>query len=229
MLFKWKTLIVWVFRCRKGKTPVAFLKLRYYNYKSVRDLTNEQQILQNCLKRDPKAELELYNMYRAYMMGICRRYIPDRDQALDVFQEGFIRVFESLHTFRSASSLKTWMSRIFIYTAINFLRKEKKFRDHIRLDVIYNESLEALQDDGLYDASLEGHEAEQVLGKMQELPENYRLVLNLYAIDGLDHGQISEALGISESHSRVVLTRARRMLVALLNKKNNEVNLSKNR
>lgn len=160
------------------------------------------------------------------------RYAIDRDHASEIFQEGFIRVFEALHTFKGESSLKTWMSRVFIYTAINYLRKEKRNSELTRLDVIYNQLAddegEDIAEDGFANESFD-HDPEMVLDCMATLPENYRLVLNLFAIDGLSHAQIGQSLGIAESHSRVILTRARKMLVGILTKKNVERNVAGHR
>jgi RNA polymerase sigma factor (sigma-70 family) len=194
-------------------------------------LNDEKTILSQCLRKDPKAEFALYNLYKVSMMGICRRYGNDREQANEIFQEGFIQVFESLPTFKGGSSLKTWISRVFIYTAISYLRKEKKYSGHVKLDVIFNKI--HLDNTETAEGDLEkepfDYEPEFVLECMKTLPENYRLVLNLFAIDGLSHAQISQTAGISESHSRVVLTRARKMLLATLIKKNTELNVANHR
>lgn len=193
-------------------------------------MNDEKTILSQCLKKDPKAEFALYNLYKVSMMGICRRYGNDREQANEIFQEGFIRVFESLHTFKGGSSLKTWMSRVFIYTAISYLRKEKKYSEHVKLDVIFNQvPVDDNEEEDKLSQEPFDYEPEFVLACMASLPENYRLVLNLFAIDGLSHAQISQTIGIAESHSRVILTRARKMLVSTLFKKNTELNVANHR
>lgn len=190
-------------------------------------MNEEKHILSQCLKKDPKAEFALYNLYKVQMMGVCRRYAYNQSQAVDIFQEGFIQVFESLPGFKGESTLKTWMSRIFIYTAINYLKKEKRYTDRVKLDVIFNDdSLPEEEEIEEVEQPLE-KDPETVLACMAELPENYRLILNQYAIDGLSHAQISENMGISESHSRVILARARKMLVSILNKKNDEARVAK--
>jgi RNA polymerase sigma factor (sigma-70 family) len=195
-------------------------------------LKDEKTIWKQCLKKDPKAEFALYDLYKAPMMGICRRYAIDREHANEIFQEGFIQVFESLHTFKGESSLKTWISRVFIYTALSYLRKQKRYNEQVRLDVVFHqvpmEEDEEKEDHALANDPFD-HDPEVVLACMATLPENYRLVINLFAIDGLSHAQISETLGISESHSRVILTRARKMLVGILIKKNNELNVANHR
>jgi RNA polymerase sigma-70 factor (ECF subfamily) len=193
-------------------------------------LKDEKTIWLQCLNKDPKAEFALYNLYKVPMMGICRRYAKDREHANEMFQEGFIRVFEALHTFKGQSALKTWISKIFIYTAIDYLRKEKKYSGKVSLDVVFNQvAAEEPEDADLLSKDPFDYEPEAVLACMNTLPENYKLVLNLFAIDGLSHAQISEATGISESHSRVILTRARKMLVANLIKKNNKLHVAKHR
>ncbi len=170
----------------------------------------------------------MYLEYKNYMYGVCLRYARNEDQALEFFQEGFINVFQSLNSFNGQSTLKTWMARIFVNTAVSILRKERKHLENLRLEVIVNQHSEDTLEDNINDEADHWMDAEMVLEIIKQLPENYRLVLNLYAIDGLSHAKIAEILQIGESHSRVLLTRARKKLNQLLIKKNLETNVTKN-
>ncbi|MFM6983601.1 MAG: RNA polymerase sigma factor [Chitinophagaceae bacterium] len=169
------------------------------------------EILQGCKRQERQFQEHLYKQYAPKMFGICLRYAPDRDVANDIFQEGFIRVFQNIHQFKGESALSSWMYRVFVTTAINYIQRTLKGR----FEVSMNEALlekEDQMDESERDHWLNHVTRDEALLMVQELPEKYRLIINLYAIDKMSHHEISVLLGISETSSRSQLSRARKLL-----------------
>lgn len=170
---------------------------------------NELQIIEGCRKGDAAAQRELYDRFGATMMGICCRYAPDRTVAEDLLHDGFITVFTKIGEFRSEGSFEGWCKRIFINTSLGFLRKRDPVRETEHLDDV------AWLGNGESDA-VEKMSGEELIGKITSLPDGYRTILNLYAIEGYSHKEIGEMLGISENTSRSQYFRARGRLMEMI-------------
>lgn len=173
----------------------------------------EEYIIAGCLHNDPSAQRELYNRFSPKMLSVCYRFAPNREDAEDMLQEGFIKVFTQIHTFQNKGAFEGWIRRIVVHTCINFLKKYKKFNDSIDLDhagfvYVKEETIPSIM------------QAKQVTECIRLLPIGYRTVLNLYAIEGYSHREISTMLDIEESTSRSQYTRAKSMLENILIKKN---------
>jgi len=142
------------------------------------------------------------------MLGVCLRYAKNRMEAEDILQEGYIKVFKNLNTYKGEGSLEGWVRRIMVNTAINFYRASIKY-------------VQSLDDDEMNDKNLPNVSMNDLLSTkellkiIQELPEGYRVVFNLYAVEGYSHKEIAAILDVSESTSKSQLSRAR---VALQNK-----------
>jgi RNA polymerase sigma factor (sigma-70 family) len=151
------------------------------------------------------------------MMGVCLRYSKNYDDAQDILQEGFIKIFKKIDTFEGKSSIATWMSRIFVHTAINSFRKAHLKHVHVNINDEYFS--EKLTDDKGDEEGEEQIQLEQstVLDLIQKLPDIYRVILNMYAVDGLSHNQIAKELKISSGTSKSRLSRARVLLKEQLN------------
>ncbi len=150
------------------------------------------------------------------MYGYCLRYTRNNAEAQDVLQEGFIKVFEKINTLKDARTLEGWMTRIFINLALTRYRKERSGPEWVEVsgaDSIVEE------DTSESDTGMDDLTPESVLDMMKQIPENYRTVLNLYAIDGLSHKEISTLLNTTESNSKSMLSRARKMMRDLLDKR----------
>jgi len=172
----------------------------------------EEAILRGCLNSDAAAQRELYNRYSAKMLAVCYRFAHNREDAEDMLQEGFIKVFLQIHTFENRGAFEGWIRRIVVHTCINILKKNKKF----------NESVDIIHATGIYireDSVPAIVQAKQVVECIRLLPIGYRTVLNLYAIEGYSHREISDLLNIEESTSRSQYTRAKAMLEDILVKK----------
>lgn len=176
---------------------------------------NEKDILEGCIKGDANAQRLLFKMLYPKMYGLCRRYAGNEDEAKDLVQEGFIKVFNNLNKYRGESSLQTWSGRIMINNAINQLKKNQRFQV-TRIDSSEGFDLADTNDEGAEE--LEEAEPDEVIRLIQNLPVGYRTILNLYAIEGYTHKQIGEMLGIAEGTSKSQLFKARILLKQELTK-----------
>jgi len=172
----------------------------------------EEALIYGCLHNDPSAQRELYNRYSPKMLSVCYRYAQNREDAEDMLQEGFIKVFTQIGTFQNKGAFEGWIRRIIVHTCINFLKKYKKFNESVDLDhagylQVKEETIPSLM------------QAKQVVECIRLLPVGYKTVLNLYAIEGYSHKEIADILEIEESTSRSQYTRAKAMLEAILIKK----------
>jgi RNA polymerase sigma-70 factor (ECF subfamily) len=173
----------------------------------------EEAILHGCLQNDSTAQRELYSRYSPKMLSVCYRFAHNREDAEDMLQEGFIKVFSQIHTFQSKGAFEGWIRRIIVHTCINNLKKNKKFNESV--DLIHATSIQVREE-----SVPSIVQAKQVVECIRILPIGYRTVLNLYAIEGYSHKEIAEVLEIEESTSRSQYTRAKQMLEDILVRKN---------
>ena len=158
-------------------------------------------LVQQCLRQDVRAQRTLYERFSPKMYALCLRYLKEADDAQDVLLKAFTKVFEQLPRFRGEGSFEGWVRRIVVNEALMFLRKHK----HRHITIELEEAA----------ASVEQYpqlEADDLLQLVQALPEGYRTVFNLYAIEGYAHAEIAERLGISEGTSKSQLSRAKELL-----------------
>ncbi|MBN8719097.1 RNA polymerase sigma-70 factor, ECF subfamily [Hydrobacter penzbergensis] len=172
----------------------------------------EQAIIAGCLHNDSAAQRELYNRFSPKMLSVCYRFAQSREDAEDMLQEGFIKVFTQIHTFQNKGAFEGWIRRIVVHTCINFLKKNKKFNERVDLDYatmveVREETIPSIM------------QARQIIECIRLLPIGYRTVLNLYAMEGYSHKEIGMMLDIEESTSRSQYTRAKSMLETILVKK----------
>ena len=172
----------------------------------------EEAILQGCLQNNASSQRELYNRYSPKMLAVCYRFAHNREDAEDMLQEGFIKVFSQIHTFRNQGAFEGWIRRIIVHTCINILKKNKKFNESV--DLIHATSLHVKEESV---SSIV--QAKQVVECIRLLPLGYRTVLNLYAVEGFSHREIAQMLEVEESTSRSQYTRAKTMLEDILIRK----------
>ncbi|MBE7174788.1 MAG: sigma-70 family RNA polymerase sigma factor [Mucilaginibacter polytrichastri] len=153
----------------------------------------------------------LYRQFASKMMGVCLRYANNRDEAEDMLQTGFIRMFEKLNDFRNEGSFEGWLRRIMVNCAIGYIRKHYKMVQLVDMDAAADQAADT--------AELGGLTVKDLLALIQTLGSSYRMIFNLYAIEGYSHREIGEMLGITEGASKSQLSRARSMLKAELKKK----------
>ena len=172
----------------------------------------EEQMLAGSIKNNAAAQEALYNRFSPRMLGVCYRFAKNREDAEDMLQDGFIKVFTQLHQYRNEGALEGWIRRIIVHTCINILKKNKKFADSV--DIIHATNIHIKED--MIPSIMQ---AKQVVECIRLLPLGYRTVLNLYAIEGYSHKEIAKMLEIEESTSRSQYTRAKAMLEDVLIKK----------
>jgi RNA polymerase sigma factor (sigma-70 family) len=173
----------------------------------------EELMLAGCLNNDAASQEALYTRFSPRMLGVCYRFAKSREDAEDMLQEGFIKVFTQIHQYRNEGVLEGWIRKIVVHTCINILKKYKKFTDCV--DISYAKSMH-----DTIDNIPSVVQAKQVVECIRTLPIGYRTVLNLYAIEGYSHREIADMLDIEESTSRSQYTRAKGILEDILVKKN---------
>jgi RNA polymerase sigma-70 factor (ECF subfamily) len=166
-------------------------------------------IWEGCLKNDRKQQELLYRALAPRMLAVCMRYAKDKDEAQDILQEGFIKMFNNVHKYRGDGSLEGWVRRIMVRCAISRYRKLKP------MVLVEDFAEENYPFSHGYNAN--GLEAKDLLKMIQKLPDAYRSVFNMYAIEGYSHQEIGQTLGISELLSRTNLFRARAILKDMVN------------
>ncbi len=169
---------------------------------------SDSDLLAGCMAGDRKAQRELYNRFAAKMYGVCLRYATNAEEAEDILQEGFIKVFKKIGSFRSEGSFEGWVRRIFVNTAIEQYRKK-----------IYLQPITEYEEntvEGKYLSVLDELAERDIINLVQQLSPGYRTVFNMYVVEGYTHKQIAEQLGISEGTSKSQLSRAKQILQELV-------------
>lgn len=176
-------------------------------------MQNTVEILEGCLKGRKKAQEALYNMYGSRLFGVCLRYTQNRMEAEDVLQEGFVKIFKNISSFKNLgeNSLYNWMKRIMVNTAINFLRDQKKHR--YWADVEMAGQLTDEESDDFMTEMSQLVSQDEILEMVQRLPQGYRMVFNLFAIENYSHQEIADMLAISVSTSKTQLFKARQQMM----------------
>jgi len=165
---------------------------------------SEKQLIEGCLKGNRMAQEELYNLYSRRMMGVCMRYVSDRETARDLLQDGFVKLFTSLHLFAGTGPFEAWMRMIFVNVAIEHLRKKDILRD--------TATLESVPETTVDETVVSSLTAQTIMELVKSLPSGYRTIFNMYAVEGYSHKEIGEQLNISEATSRSQYARARQWL-----------------
>ena len=165
-----------------------------------------EDIIADCRKGSRKAQELLYKKFAAKMLGVCLRYAIDKPEAEDMLQNGFITVFGKINDYRGDGSFEGWVRRIMVHSAIAYYRKHHK--------MIVVEMDDTIPEQSVNPTAAANLDAEDLLLIIQNLAPGYRMVFNLYAIEGYSHREIGEMMGISEGASKSQLSRARSILKA---------------
>jgi len=169
-------------------------------------LSEIREIIKGCLNGNRKDQELLYRRHSAKLYAVCLQYSGNDDEAKDILQEGFIKIFENLQSYKFEGSFEGWMRRITVNTALEKYRSRNNLYKVEDIDQISETESEPDADD------YNGLEAYDLLGIIRELPPKYRMVFNLYAIEGYSHKEISKMVNISEGTSKSNLSRARIIL-----------------
>jgi RNA polymerase sigma factor (sigma-70 family) len=171
---------------------------------------SDSDLIKGCANGDRKIQQQLYNRFAAKMFGVCLRYAGNNEEAEDILQEGFIKVFKKIGSFRGEGSFEGWIRRIFVNTAIEHYRKK------IYLQPITEHEESTVE--GKYLSVLDRLAEKDIIQLVQQLSPGYRTVFNMYVVEGYTHRQIAEELGISEGTSKSQLSRAKMILQELVKK-----------
>lgn len=166
---------------------------------------SEKELVKLCKRKKAKGQKLLYSRYYSNLLGICMRYAKTKDEAEDTLQQGMMRIFKSIDNYSGLGSFEGWMKRIIVNVAIDNFRKNSKHYYHQDIDEINGEKY-------FTNDLPDNLEVKEILQTIQQLPVGYRMVFNLYAIEGFTHREISIKLGISENTSKTQLLKARRSL-----------------
>jgi RNA polymerase sigma-70 factor (ECF subfamily) len=169
-------------------------------------MVSEKKIIADCIKGKRFAFEHLYKTYAPAMLSICMRYCKDRAEAEDILQEGFIKVFKKLKDFRSEGSFEGWIRRIMINTSINHYQQNLKHAFHSRIEH-YQDLIAEEQDDEL-DPDI-NIPRDKVMALIQDMPDGYRFVFNMYVFEDYSHKEIAKELNISVNTSKTQLFKAR--------------------
>jgi RNA polymerase sigma-70 factor (ECF subfamily) len=164
-----------------------------------------EELIDKCKAGERKAQEGLYKQFASKMLGVCMRYATDRMEAEDMLQNGFIRVFNKLADYRGEGSFEGWVRRIMVHCSIEYYRKHHKMMQVVDME---NEGIEQ----SVNAVAVANLDAKDLLTLIQALSPGYRMVFNLYAIEGYSHREIGEIMGISEGASKSQLSRARTIL-----------------
>lgn len=165
-----------------------------------------QKLVRDCLRGKLPAQRQLYELFAKEMLGVCYRYTRSIRDAEDVLQEGFVKVFHNLGQYKQEGELGAWIRRIMVNTALNFLKRNRKYQKEMYFTQEY---LHPVADD---DPEIR-IQAKELADLIRQLPQGYQVIFNLYAVEGYSHVEIGELLGISDGTSRSQYSRARNLLI----------------
>jgi RNA polymerase sigma-70 factor (ECF subfamily) len=174
-------------------------------------MITDEELIKGCVKENKDSQYALYQKYAGKMMGICLRYAPNRMEAEDILQESFIKIFDNIAKFRNEGSFEGWMKRIVVRVALRHYQKKVQNR------IDFHDDIEEKDHVVFMPKAIDNFNEKDLMTLINTLPQGYRLVFNLYAIEGYSHTEIGEMLNIGESTSRSQLNKARKWLQAKLN------------
>ncbi len=173
---------------------------------------NEEILVKKCIEGDNRAQKKLFDLFAPKLFGVCLRYMKDHDLAQDTLQDGFVKIFTKLSDYNSKGSFEGWMRRITVNTCLDQLRKDQKLKVNTPIDDVSF----LVKDNHWIEEELT---AKDLLKLVESLPDGYRVVFNMFAIEGYSHKEIAEQLNISENTSKSQFSRAkshlRRKLIEL--------------
>lgn len=175
----------------------------------------EHELIRKCLEGDRVAQKALYETFSRVMYGLCLRYSSNADEAKDILQDGFVKVFTKMDQFSFNGSFEGWMKRIFVNTALEYYRVNKVHMYHSDVDAAFEKPH--------HDFTVEKLGQKEILQAINSLAPGYRTVLNLFIVEGYSHAEIGEMMGITEGTSKSQLSRARVQLQIALEKLSKKV------
>lgn len=176
------------------------------------------RIIEACKAGKQSAFGELYKLYAPQMLGVCFRYSKNKNDAEDILQEGFIKVFQKINTYKGNGVFNSWLRRIMVNTAINHYKANLKYAYQEEVSDV-NSSVDFVSNSSDKVFVEQSVSKKQIMEQLQKLPNGYRMVFNMYVIDGMTHKEIADALAISENTSKSQLSKSRKMLKKIITEK----------
>jgi len=169
-------------------------------------MLDEKQIIDGCCRKDKKAQKALFDRFANILLGICIRYTGRRDEAEDILQDGFVKIYGNIRHYAGTGSFINWMKKIMINTAITHYHRNLKHH--------YQQDIEDIRETDIEGYEYEGAEftREELFNVISALPEGYRMVFNLYALEGYKHKEIADLLEIDINTSKSQYSRARSLI-----------------
>lgn len=168
----------------------------------------DKELVEGCIREDKIVQRELWNRFSGKLLSLCVRYCKNTEEAEDALMEAFVKIYNNMNRFRYQSSLETWMRRICVNVSINKIRARKN---------IWQELSESEYELGYKDHSFDNLQLEDLFSLINKLPDGYRMVFSMFAVEGFSHKEIAKELGIDEGTSRSQLAKARKALQNQLN------------
>lgn len=163
---------------------------------------NEEILVKKCIEGDNRAQKKLFDLFAPKLFGVCLRYMKDHDLAQDTLQDGFVKIFTKLSDYNGKGSFEGWMRRIVVNTCLDQLRKDQKLKMNTSIDDVSF----LVKDNHWIEEELT---AKDLLKLVESLPDGYRVVFNMFAIEGYSHKEIAERLNVSENTSKSQFSRAK--------------------
>jgi RNA polymerase sigma factor (sigma-70 family) len=169
-------------------------------------MMSDREIIEGCIKHDRKTQKVLYDKYSRFLLGICLRYVADKAEAEDILQESFLKIFLNIKDYSGTGSFTGWLRKIAVNTAITHYHKNLKFRYHLEIEEYVS------AETGTTGFDEDFFTADELYKILNELPNGYRLIFNLYAVEGYKHKEIAEMLGIDVNTSKSQYCRAKSVI-----------------
>jgi len=169
-------------------------------------MMSDQQIIDGCARHERKAQQTLYDKYSRFLLGVCMRYATDKAEAEDILQDSFLKIFFNIKDFSGTGSFIGWLRKVAVNTAITHYHKNLKYRYHVEIEEYV--SVET----GVTSFEEDFFTSEELYTVLSELPAGYRMVFNLYAVEGYKHKEIGEILGVDTNTSKSQYSRAKAVI-----------------
>ena len=169
-------------------------------------MMSDRQIIELCAKYDRKAQQMLYDKYSRLLLGVCLRYATDKAEAEDILQDSFLKIFYNIKDFTGSGSFIGWLRKVAVNTAITHYHKNLKYRYHVDIEDYVSVEI------GITSFEEDFFTSDELYKVLNELPTGYRMVFNLYAVEGYKHKEIAEILGIDTNTSKSQYSRAKAVI-----------------
>jgi RNA polymerase sigma factor (sigma-70 family) len=169
-------------------------------------MMSDTQIIEGCIRHDRKSQQELYDRYSRFLLGVCMRYSTDKAEAEDILQESFLKIYFNISDYSGTGSFTGWLRKVAVNTAITHYHKNLKYRYHIDIDeyVTVETGTSSFEEDFFT--------SDELYKVLNELPTGYRIVFNMYAVEGYKHKEIAEILKIDTNTSKSQYSRAKAVI-----------------